>query len=402
MVRSHYRGDWRRLLKDLVPEGARSFAQLERRGVLYLRPGGDGIRVMRRFLGMMAGRYYQLTRQVVRKYDRRGLVMGDRYQSFYYPEVARAAASLDVVSTNLNAYWSDGSVARFYLDTLHALTRRPIMIGEYYMCAAENRSGNRNDASGFPVVATQVERAEGFRTTLDMLTRTPYVIGADWFQYYDEPTYGRDDGENYNMGLVDIDGRPYEEITSAAARLDSTQLRGAAPARRRDASAGVPPAPRVPMADVKPMRAMLRWDRERGFVRPRSRYPVADLYLCCDPDAVYLGLQVTDVAEADYYRDKRIPEVDRMLWRLRLNGRSRTIRVRLGAGRAPTVAGGAVTVKSAPEDAHPRQVAVMRVPARLLGRARLAAGDAMRLDSTVLTHARGYRVEWGGTFRLAR
>ncbi len=46
------------------------------------------------------------------------------------------------------------------------------------------------------------------------------VIGADWFQYYDEPKYGRNDGENYNMGLVDIYDQPYEEITLAAKILD--------------------------------------------------------------------------------------------------------------------------------------------------------------------------------------
>jgi hypothetical protein len=402
MTRQHYRGDWRRLLKDLVPVGANSFSQLERRGVLYLRPGGDGIRVIRRFLGMAAERYYQLTRQVVRKYDRRGLLMGDRYQSFYYPEVVRAAASLDVVSTNLNAYWSDGTVTRFYLDTMYKLTGRPIMIGEFYMCATENRSGNLNDASGFPVVATQEERARGFRTTLSMLLRTPFVIGADWFQYYDEPTHGREDGENYNMGLVDINNRPYEEITAAAAGLDYAGLRAAGLPRRPEASAGVPPAPREPMADMKPMLAMKRWDRERGFVRARSRSPIADLYLCWDRDAVYLGLQVTDVVEDGFYRDKRIPEVDRMLWRLRLNRTGQPIRVRLGAGRAPTVAAGSVTVKSAPADAHPRQAAVMRVPARLLGRAKLSAGDRFRLDTTLLTHARGYRMEWGGEFKLVR
>ena len=89
--------------------------------------------------------------------------------------VTRAAAPfLDAVSTNLNANWNDGTFARFYLDTLYGLTRRPIMIGEFYMTATENRSGNRNDSSGFPVVTTQRERAEGFRHTLQALLKTPY------------------------------------------------------------------------------------------------------------------------------------------------------------------------------------------------------------------------------------
>ena len=124
LLHETYHNNWTELLKDFDPDSAASFEELDQRGMLYLRPDSQGIRVYRRFLGMMAERYYALVRQIIRAYDPRGLVMGDRYQSFYYPEVARAAASMDVVSMNLNAAWNDGAFSRFYLDTLHALTRR--------------------------------------------------------------------------------------------------------------------------------------------------------------------------------------------------------------------------------------------------------------------------------------
>src|SRR5207245_217034 len=191
----------------------------------------------------------------------------------------------------------DGTFARFYLDTLSRLTGRPVMIGEFYMTAMENRSGNRNDSAGFPVVATQRERAEGFRTTLSALMKTPFVIGADWFQYYDEPSFGWEGGENYDMGLVDINDRPYREMTAAAASLARAHLKDAPPVRRADASSGIPPAPPTPMADLRPMLILKNWDRERGFVKPASRFPVADLYLCWAPDAVYLGLFAMDTPE---------------------------------------------------------------------------------------------------------
>jgi hypothetical protein len=115
--------------------------------------------------------------------------------------------ALFAVSANLNAGWNDGSFARFYLETLHALTGRPVFISEFYMVARENRSGNENKP-GFPVVDTQRERVAGFHRTLETLLRMPYVVGADWFQYYDEPTHGRADGENYSFGLVDIHNQP--------------------------------------------------------------------------------------------------------------------------------------------------------------------------------------------------
>jgi hypothetical protein len=402
MLRDQYHGDWSELLKEFEPEGASSFGQLDTGGVLYLRPGGDGIRVMRRFLGIAARRYYQLTRQIIRRYDRRALILGDRYQSFYYPEVARACASaVDAVSTNLNANWSDGTFTRFYLDTLYALARRPIMVGEFYMSATENRSGNRNSSSGFPVVATQRERAEGFRRTLSAIARMPFVIGADWFQYYDEPTFGRDDGENYNMGLVDINDRPYREITAAASSMDLPRLRASGPAQRADAAAGVPPAPAEPMTDLRPLQILKNWDRERGFIRPRSRYPIADLYLCWAPDAVYLGLYAMDPPEETYYRDGKIPEADRIEWTLQV-GQASPIRVRLGAGRAPSVDNPGVTVASPARPGDVRTVAIMKLPASITGRPALRPGDRFPFTSTLLSLGRAYRVDWSGDYRLAR
>src|SRR5207249_3645910 len=97
-----------------------------------------------------------------------------------------------------------------YLETLHALTGKPLLVSEFYMAARENRSGNKNDSTIFPTVRTQKQRVAGFRATTEALAKIPYVVGADWFQYFDEPTHGRGDGEDFNFGLVDIHDRAYE------------------------------------------------------------------------------------------------------------------------------------------------------------------------------------------------
>src|SRR6185503_10029251 len=160
-----------------------------------------------------------------------------------------------------------------------------------------NRSGNKNDKSTFPTVSTQKERAAGFRNTLHALLKIPYVVGADWFQYYDEATHGRFDGENFNFGLVDIHNRPYEPLTSAASVLDVANLKKQPPPMRPNASQGVPPAPADPFAQFQPTLALKHWDRERGFVPPLSEFPLADLYLCWSKKAIYLGLFAQDVTE---------------------------------------------------------------------------------------------------------
>src|SRR5207302_6171261 len=119
---------------------------------------------------------------------------------------------VDVISTNLVAPWPDGTFPRFYLETLHRLSGKPIIVGEIYVAAIENTSGNRNTLGPYPVVQTQAQRARTAMSTLSAALAHPAVIGVDWFQYYDEPRHGRGDGENFNFGLVDIDDRPYTEL----------------------------------------------------------------------------------------------------------------------------------------------------------------------------------------------
>jgi hypothetical protein len=392
-------------LRDFDPApGVETWQELERHGVLFLRPGGNGIRVERRFLGLLAERYYSLVHEIVRRYDQRALILGDRYQSFYYPEVARACAPyLDAVSCNLNASWNDGSFARFYLETLHQLTGKPVLVGEFYMCARQNRSGNQNSRGVYPVAATQKERAAGFRTTLTALLRMPYVIGADWFQYYDEPTHGRFDGENFNFGLVDIHDRPYEPLTSAASELDPVALKNRRGAPRPDASQGVPSAPRDPFGQFESTLALKAWDRERGFIKPASEFPLADLYVCWKPEAIYLGLLAQDVVEDAFYRDKVVRTGERAEWIVSVGESARAVSARIGAGLEAIVDQPAVRVVNLSGlNGNFRNIAGMELPATRFGKSRFKPGDVVEVASTLFTHCRAYRVEWKGRFTLRR
>jgi hypothetical protein len=403
LLRQTYANDWALLLRDFEPApGVENWDTLAQHGMLFLRPGGNGIRVERRFLELLAERYYSLVRDIIRKYDQRALILGDRYQSFYYPEVARASARyVDAVSSNLNASWNDGSFARFYLETLHRLAGKPVLIGEFYMCARDNRSGNKNNRGVYPVVATQKERAAGFRNTLQTLLRIPYVIGADWFQYYDEPTHGRFDGENFNFGLVDIHDRPYEDLTRAASALDLVSLKSRPAIARANASQGVPPAPREPLAHFEPTLALKHWDRERGFVQPISEFPLADLYVCWNKKAIYLGLYAQDVTEDVFYKDKVVRASDRAEWIIFPAGSTNGIQSRIGAGLEPIVNESTVRlVNISGINGNFRNIAGVELPAQLFGKDRLKVGDVIEFASTFLTHCRSYRVEWKGKFTL--
>jgi len=43
----------------------------------------------------------------------------------------------------------------------------------------------------------------------------PELVGTHYFQWADQPSTGRLDGENYNIGLVDVTDRPYPDLVEA-------------------------------------------------------------------------------------------------------------------------------------------------------------------------------------------
>jgi hypothetical protein len=402
MLREHYGDDWNRLVADFIPEQAASWEELEGGGGLAHRPGSGGIRTMRRFLRLVADRYYQLMRDTIAEHDPDALFLGDRYQSFYYPEVVVASTPfVDVASTNLNASWNDGTFVRCHLDTLHAMTGRPVLVSEFYMAAVENRSGNKNATSGFPTVQTQAERAAAALTTLEAVAAIPYVIGAEWFQFYDEPPLGRADGEDYNFGLVDIDDQPYEELTAAFASFDADAHRAAPQAPRPTAVAGVPQAPNDPFANFRFMEALKHWDRERGFVPSTSKAPLGDMYVCWNAGSLFIGLYAFDPVEAEYYGGGSAPDADRAVWKIKLGG-AEVATVRLGGGRPPVASDPALRVECLSGfEQDVRLIAAIQIPADRMGRKQLSPGDSIDLESSLVTHGGVHEHQWQAMMPLA-
>lgn len=400
LMREHYRNDFARLRRDFDTGGARSFAALDAHAPLTLRPGGRGQELVDKFAYLLAERYYQLTHDAIRRYDPNHLILGDRFIGWYVPAVARAAGKyVDVISTNYAADWPDGNNSHFFLDTLHKLTRKPIIVTEYYMCAMENRSGNQNSSANFPVVQTQRERAESFRTNLTALAAVPYVVGAHWFQYYDEPTRGRaTDGENYNMGLVDINDQPYEELTASAALLNPDTIHTRAAKEIETTRAFV----NVPAVMDKPEDGLRGWNKRAAFIagspNASASLPFADLYASWDEENLYLAVHAVDFAEPKLYARNVIPDSERMTWTINLGAGGQPLQIRFGANRKATVNGASVAVKEWQNST--RFTALVKLPAKLLGNQRLRAGESLRLRATLASHGRAETMEWKRELRL--
>ncbi len=307
MLYTTYGGSWTNLLSDFSPRGgAKSFEDLKKAGAaLKLKVGGNGIRLVDRFMSAVAGRYYQLMYRAIHAADPRALVLGDRLPLYYHQDVIRAMGNnVDVISTNYNVDTADGWVAPYYFDGLRKLDDKPVLVSEFFFSAAQNRSGNLNENTGgthpnpghLMTVPTQAERAWGAGRALLNFARFPNVAGAQWFQYCDEPLGGRADGENYDMGLIDTSNRPYRLLTEQLKKLNPVlepaheKARDLA-AKRAGEGGPVFVARASYRIDVRDQ-SLVEWDKEKtllsGFNAPAPHVPFAEVHLAWRPEGFYL------------------------------------------------------------------------------------------------------------------
>jgi hypothetical protein len=239
LLRRHYSDDWTRFIADfLPPAGVDSWEELlATTQRTRMKSDSAGIHVVREWTGIVAERYYTLAERAIRAADPEALYFGDRLPIYYDPAAVRAMAPhVDAIAANYNVDSSDGWIADYFFDGLRKLAGgKPVLISEWFFAARENRTGNRNNGH-LMTVATQSERAVGAATATLNFAAIPEVIGAHWFQYYDHPKGGRADGEDYDFGLVDIDDRPYQRLTTDLASANQR-----APAIHASATVAAPP-----------------------------------------------------------------------------------------------------------------------------------------------------------------
>jgi hypothetical protein len=304
LLRQHYDQDWGKFTRDFVaPPNVVSFTDLLRNSgtIPHLRPGSEGIQVVRRWTEIVAERYYQLVHRVLREADPEALILADRLPIYYDPSAVRVMAPyVDAVATNYDVDSHDGWVARYFFDGLKRLTgNKPIVISEWFFAAHENRTGNLNNGH-LMTVQTQAERARGAAIAARQFARIPGIVGIHWFQYYDYPRGGRGDGEDYNFGLVDIDNRPYEQLVAAFSRVNP-QLYDIHKNALSLHSQPTGLSAQIRYADINPKDHSLReWPKEythpARFTASESEVIFGDAHLAWNQRGLYLA-----IIGMDYY-----------------------------------------------------------------------------------------------------
>jgi hypothetical protein len=158
------------------------------------------------FDGRLIEEYFRVCRAAVKRAAPKQLYLGCRFAWSNPRVVAVAAKHCDVLSFNIY------KTSPVPLD-LPAGVDRPVIIGEYHFGALDRGMFH----TGLVAAADQHERGEMYKAYVRDALRNANVVGCHWFLYRDQPTTGRAlDGENYQIGLVDICDTPQAEMVSAA------------------------------------------------------------------------------------------------------------------------------------------------------------------------------------------
>ncbi len=192
------------LVVDVILERPPSAIQREAKAFLA---DSDTPERRKQFIYRAFDKYLEVINAAIRRHDPNHLNLGLRFGGGVPPEdMLRASKAFDVYS--MNVYSTSVNVK--VMEQIQRVTGRPIIVGEFHFGVP-----GRGLAAGLVQVRDQAERGAAYRYYVEQAASFPAFIGSSWFQWVDQPSTGRMDGENYNIGLVDVTDRPYRELIEA-------------------------------------------------------------------------------------------------------------------------------------------------------------------------------------------
>jgi len=158
---------------------------------------------LREFSRLLVDRYVRIPSEAVRKTDPNHLNLGMRYGYISSEDLLAGCECFDVFS--INCYDVNPGDA---IEKAGRMTNLPIMIGEFHFGGLDRGLS----ATGIRGAASQQDRGRAYRHYAEQAAANPFCVGVHYFQYNEQPTLGRFDGENYDIGLVDVCQTPMKEF----------------------------------------------------------------------------------------------------------------------------------------------------------------------------------------------
>jgi agarase len=168
-------------------------------------------------LEMLGEQYFKVVHGTLEKVLPNHLYMGARMANWGMPdEIIKASVTYsDVLSFNI---YEEGVQAKqwAFLEEVDL----PVVIGEFHIGTTQ---GSGMFQPGIVHASDLKDRARMYKNYMNSVLEKPYMVGAHWFQYVDEPVTGRAfDGENANIGFVTGTDIPYPELIDAVKDITST------------------------------------------------------------------------------------------------------------------------------------------------------------------------------------
>ncbi|WP_228710756.1 beta-galactosidase [Saccharobesus litoralis] len=158
-----------------------------------------------RFYKKIVETYFATVRDELKAVAPNGLYLGCRLAWANSDTVIRTAAKYtDVISMNKYQYHVTNVGLPKGVD-------KPIIIGEFHFGSLDRGALHL----GVVEATSQSHRAELYTDYVESALLNPYIVGTHWFQYGEQPPTGRGDGENYNVGIVDLADKPFPELVKS-------------------------------------------------------------------------------------------------------------------------------------------------------------------------------------------
>ncbi|MCL2349774.1 MAG: beta-galactosidase [Planctomycetaceae bacterium] len=157
---------------------------------------------------LIAEQYFRVIKEELQKACPDKLYLGCRFAWGNELATRAAAKYCDVISFNQYKYHLDDFRLPEGIDM-------PCIIGEFHFGALDRGMFH----TGLCPTESQEARAAAYRRYLISALENPYITGTHWFQYMDQATTGRGDGENYQIGLLDSCDTPYPETIHAVREI---------------------------------------------------------------------------------------------------------------------------------------------------------------------------------------
>jgi len=157
--------------------------------------------------------YFKAVREVFDEFAPNKLYLGCRSNSPNFNRFAFEAGAIycDVLSINHYDYNFTDFKETEGLD-------KPVIVGEFHFGALDRGMAHASLRSA----SSQKQRARLYQHFVNQGLESDYIVGTHWFMYSDQAYTSRtNDGENYQIGFVDVCDRPYEEMIDVLRSIGS-------------------------------------------------------------------------------------------------------------------------------------------------------------------------------------